>query len=62
MKIGRQWEDRLRIWSEQFEKHYFIKYAPLSLSFFTTKEKLAFDQAVKGRFSPAPPGTRWRKK
>ena len=62
MKIGRQWEDRLRIWSEQFEKHYFIKDAPLSLSFFTTMEKLAFDQAVKGRFSPAPPGTQWGKK
>lgn len=62
MKIGRQWEDRLRIWSEQFEKHYFIPCASLHLSFFPTMEKLALDEAVKGRFSPAPPGKRWGKK
>lgn len=62
MKIGRQWEDRLRIWSEQFEKHYFIPCAPLHLSFFPTMERLALDEAVKGQFSPAPPGTRWGKK
>ena len=62
MNIGRQWEDRLRIWSEQFEKHYFIAWAPLSLSFFTTMEQLAFDEAVKGRFVPVQPGTRWGKK
>lgn len=62
MKIGRQWEDRLRIWSEQFEKHYFIAHTPLALSYFTTMEKLAFDEAVKGRFFPALPGTRWGRK
>ena len=62
MNIGRQWEDRLRIWSEQFEKHYFTACAPLSLSFFTTMDQLAFDEAVKGRFVPVQPGTRWGKK
>lgn len=62
MNIGRQWEDRLRIWSEQFEKHYFTVCAPLSLSVFTTMDQLAFDEAVKGRFVPAQPGTRWGKK
>ena len=62
MNIGRQWEDRLRIWSERFEKHYFIKHMPLALSCFTTMERLALDQAVKGQFSPALPGTRWGKK
>lgn len=62
MNIGRQWEDRLRIWSEQFEKHYFTACVPLSLSFFTTMDQLAFDEAVKGRFVPVQPGTRWGKK
>ncbi|MDE7261492.1 MAG: alpha-mannosidase [Oscillospiraceae bacterium] len=62
VNIGRQWEDRLRIWSEQFEKHYFIRRTPLSLSCFTTMERLAFDDAVKGRFSPVPVGTKWGKK
>lgn len=62
MNIGRQWEDRLRLWSEQFEKHYFAAAAPLPLSFFTTMEQLPLDIAVKGRFVPAPAGTRWGKK
>lgn len=62
MNIGRQWEDRLRIWSEQFEKHFFIKRTALSLSCFTTMERLAFDEAVKGQFSPVLPGMRWGKK
>lgn len=62
MNIGRQWEDRLRIWSEQFEKHFFIKRTALTLSCFTTMEKLAFDEAVKGQFSPVLPGARWGKK
>ena len=62
ISIGRQWEDRLRIWSEQFEKHCFILYGPLSLSCFTTMERLAFDDAVQGQFSPVPAGTKWGKK
>lgn len=62
MNIGRQWDDRLRIWSEQFEKHYFTGYAPLSLSCFTTMERLALDDAVKGRFFPALPGMAWGRK
>lgn len=62
INIGRQWEDRLRIWSEQLEKHYFIRHAPLLLTCFTTMEKLALDEAVKGRFFPAPAGMRWGKK
>ena len=24
MQIGRQWEDRLRLWAEQFPKHYAV--------------------------------------
>lgn len=62
MNIGRQWEDRLRIWSEQFEKHYFIKRMALPVSYFTTMERLDFHEAVKGRFLPAPVGTKWGKK
>ena len=32
MNIGRQWEDRLRIWAEQFPKHYVKKAAALELA------------------------------
>ena len=62
MNIGRQWEDRLRIWAEQFPKHYVKKAAALELTGYTTMEHLAFDRAVKGQFAPVPVGMPWGKK
>ena len=62
MNIGRQWTDRLKIWAEQFPKHYFVKQGSLSMSYFTTMEQLPFAEAVQGPFAPAPKGTKWGKK
>ncbi len=62
MNIGRQWEDRLRIWSEQFHKHYYQKTAALSLSYFTTMDHLTMEQAAMGAFAPVPLGIKWGKK
>lgn len=62
MNIGRQWSDRLRIWAEQFPKHYYKPYAPLRMSFFTTMEHLPYPEAVARTFSPAPVGMKWGRK
>lgn len=62
MNIGRQWEDRLRIWAEQFDKHYLSDSIPLEVSFFTTMEHLSLSQAEQGAFLPAPAGMRWGSK
>lgn len=62
MNVGRQWEDRLRIWSEQFEKHYRRKALSLELRYFTTMERIPYERAAEGPFLPAPVGTRWGKK
>ncbi len=62
MELGRQWSDRLRIWSEQFEKHYVRAVAPLAVEYFTTMEQLPFARATRERFAPLPVGTRWGKK
>lgn len=62
MNIGRQWEDRLRIWSEQFEKHFISGSIPLEVSFFTTMEQLSLAQAKQGVFRPAPAGEEWGRK
>ena len=62
MNIGRQWTDRLRIWAEQFPKHYYRKYDSIDVSYFTTMEHLSFDEAVKGEYSPVPVGAKWGKK
>ena len=62
MKIGRQWEDRLKIWAAQFEKHYVAQAAPLEVSYFTTMEHLPFAEAVKGDFVHLSVGEKWGKK
>ena len=59
MNIGRQWEDRLKIWAEQFDKHTIHRVCALPLSFFETMEHLTLDAAVRGAFVPAPEGMKW---
>jgi len=59
MNIGRQWEDRLRIWAEQFDKHTVHRVCTLPLSFFETMEHLPFGAAERGLYSPAPVGMKW---
>lgn len=62
MNIGRQWNDRLRIWAAQFPKHYYRKFAALPVSFFTTMDQIPFDTAAQGHFASAPVGMKWGKK
>jgi len=62
MNIGRQWSDRLRIWSEQFEKHYIKRRIALDVSFFTTMDHLPYEAARQMAFQPAPAGLKWGKK
>ena len=62
MNIGRQWTDRLKIWAEQFPKHYFVKQGSLSMFYFTTMEQMLFAEAAQGPFAPAPKGTKWGQK
>ena len=62
MNIGRQWNDRLKIWAAQFEKHYLKQTKPLDVSWYTTMEHLPFAEAVKGDFVHLPVGTAWGKK
>ena len=62
MNIGRQWEERLAIWAQQFPKYYVKPCGKLEMSYFTTMEHLSFDEAQKGAYIPAPAGTKWGKK
>lgn len=59
MNISRQWTDRLRIWAAQFDKHFISESTPLTLSFFTTMDQLAYDEALQGDFAPVPAGMKW---
>lgn len=62
MNIGRQWQDRLKIWAQQFPKHYYKPHSALDMEYFTTMSRLSFDEAVKGQYVSAPAGTRWGSK
>ena len=62
MNIGRQWSDRLKIWAEQFPKHYYRPFAPIALSYFTTFDHIPFENAAQGQYAPAPVGMKWGKK
>ena len=62
MDIGRQWGDRLRIWAEQFPKHYHRAFGTLNMEYFTTMDRLSFEEAARGSFAPAPVGMRWGRK
>ncbi|MBR5287312.1 MAG: alpha-mannosidase [Clostridia bacterium] len=59
MNIGRQWEDRLKIWAEQFDKHTVHRVQPLSLAYFETTAHLSLFAAEQEAFAPAPPGLKW---
>ena len=62
MNIGRQWSDRLRIWAEEFPKHYYRKVAPIPVFYFTTFDHIPYEEAVQGQFAPASEGMQWGKK
>ena len=62
MNIGRQWNDRLKIWAQEFPKYYYRKTGSLSLSYFTTMDHIPFEQAAQGQYAPAPVGMKWGKK
>ncbi len=62
MNIGRQWNDRLRMWAEQFPKHYYRQFATVPVSYFTTMDHIPFEAAAQGHYASAPVGMKWGKK
>lgn len=62
MNIGRQWSDRLKIWHEEFPRHYFRPWDSCALEYHTTMDYLTAAEALGLPFSPAPVGTKWGKK
>lgn len=62
MKLGRQWDERLRIWDEAFGRNLYTKLGEIELSGFTAMEQLSLEQAAAREFAPFPEGTRWGRK
>lgn len=62
MKIGRQWDERLKMWDEAFGRNLYTRLGEITLSGFTTMEQLNLEQAAQQRFRLFPRGTKWGRK
>lgn len=62
MKLGRQWDERLRMWDEEFGRNLYTQLEEIALSGFVTMEHLSLDQAAGREFLPFPQGTKWGEK
>ena len=62
MKLGRQWDERLKIWDGAFEANLYKPLGEIALSGFTTREQLTQEQAKRQSFCPFPKGTSWGEK
>lgn len=62
MKIGRQWDERLKMWDEAFGRNLYVPLGEVTLSGFTTMGQLSLEQAARQCFRPFPRGTEWGRK
>jgi len=62
MDLGRQWNERIKIWNDFLPKLFFTECGTCEASFFTTMEHLPYEKAAKQKFTPAPEGLAWGKK
>lgn len=62
MKIGRQWDERLKMWDEAFERNLYVQLGEIELTGFTTMEHMTLEEAKNQCFRPFPRGTGWGRK
>ena len=62
MKLGRQWDERLKIWDEAFGKLIYTELGSLAVDGFTTYDQLTLKEAASHDFRPFAPGTSWGRK
>lgn len=62
MGLGRQWEERLRIWDEAFEPNLYQKIEAVRLEGFTTMEHISRERAEAENYQPFEEGCVWGRK
>lgn len=62
MSLGRQWDNRLKIWDNAFLEHFYQPIGELVMEGFTTMEQLSLETAKSGSFEEFPTGKKWGKK
>ncbi|MCD8131161.1 MAG: glycosyl hydrolase-related protein [Lachnospiraceae bacterium] len=62
MKLGRQWEERLKLWEEAFAPNLYHELGTAPLEGFTTWEALSPKDLTNGQWEAFPEGRRWGQK
>ncbi len=62
MGLGRQWEERLKIWDEAFTLNLYQKIRALNLWGFTTMEHISRERAETENYQPFEEGRVWGRK
>ncbi len=62
MTLGRQWDERIKIWVDYLPKFFFTPVQSVSMEYCTTMEHLSFEQAQALTYRNAPEGLPWGKK
>jgi len=57
--INAEWKRRIDRWRDTMPKLFYSPIAPVDFKGFVTKEQLSVEQALKGKFSEMPVGTKW---
>ena len=62
MKLGRQWEERLKIWDEAFLSNLYSRLGSVNLSGFTTYDALSREEAATRKREAFAQGRAWGEK
>lgn len=62
MNLGRQWQQRLRIWTEELQKYFYTPIMGIEFEGFTTFEHITLEQAGHSSRKPMPTATSWGSK
>jgi alpha-mannosidase len=60
MALTKEWKNRINLWIDELQNHFYRELGEVEFQGFVTKEQLSQVEAVGGDcFEPMPPGTAW---
>lgn len=59
MQLAAEWDQRVNLWLEELKNQVFIRLGEVRFEGWVTKERLSYEEALKGDFAPMPRGTKW---
>jgi alpha-mannosidase len=59
MALTPEWKRRIENWRDELPRHFYRPLGAVGLAGFATRDWLRPEEALRRRFRPMPPGTRW---